>query len=141
VFTNILELMKQPGTEAGGQRPRQPFEQLFHFNRYGNPFPRARRRWSRSSIATACSRIRPRCPARRRARVPEEGPRSAGARIRHRKVRPGAIAPARREPARAAPDCLAQPPSVRVAGDTRLIGSTSRSACWSRHSPRGASPA
>ncbi|GIW40836.1 MAG: hypothetical protein KatS3mg076_1413 [Candidatus Binatia bacterium] len=26
--------------EAGGQRPRQPFEKLFHLNRYGNPFPR-----------------------------------------------------------------------------------------------------
>jgi nitroreductase len=25
---------------AGGQRPRQPFEQLFHMNRYGDPFPR-----------------------------------------------------------------------------------------------------
>jgi nitroreductase len=27
--------------EAGGQRPRQPFEKLFHMNRYGNPFPRS----------------------------------------------------------------------------------------------------
>jgi nitroreductase len=27
--------------EAGGQRPRQPFEQLFHMNGYGNPFPRS----------------------------------------------------------------------------------------------------
>jgi nitroreductase len=26
--------------EAGGQRPRQPFEQLFHLNGYGRPFPR-----------------------------------------------------------------------------------------------------
>lgn len=26
--------------EAGGQRPRQPFEELFHVNGYGNPFPR-----------------------------------------------------------------------------------------------------
>ncbi len=26
--------------EAGGQRPRQPFETLFHMNCYGNPFPR-----------------------------------------------------------------------------------------------------
>jgi nitroreductase len=26
---------------AGGQRPRQPFEQLFHMNRYGDPFPRS----------------------------------------------------------------------------------------------------
>jgi nitroreductase len=25
---------------AGGPRPRQPFEQLFHMNRYGEPFPR-----------------------------------------------------------------------------------------------------
>jgi nitroreductase len=29
--------------EAGGQRPRQPFEQLFHMNRYGKPFPRSER--------------------------------------------------------------------------------------------------
>ncbi len=27
--------------EAGGQRPRQPFEQLFHMNGYGKPFPRS----------------------------------------------------------------------------------------------------
>ena len=27
--------------EAGGQRPRLPFETLFHMNRYGNPFPRS----------------------------------------------------------------------------------------------------
>ncbi len=27
--------------EAGGQRPRRPFEQLFHKNRYGNPFCRS----------------------------------------------------------------------------------------------------
>ncbi len=27
--------------EAGGQRPRQPFEQLFSLNRYGEPFPRS----------------------------------------------------------------------------------------------------
>jgi len=26
--------------EAGGQRPRQPFEKLFQMNGYGNPFPR-----------------------------------------------------------------------------------------------------
>lgn len=26
--------------EAGGQRPRQPFEKLFHMNEYGNAFPR-----------------------------------------------------------------------------------------------------
>jgi nitroreductase len=28
--------------EAGGQRPRKPFEELFHMNRYGRPFPRSR---------------------------------------------------------------------------------------------------
>ena len=27
--------------EAGGQRPRQPFEQIFHMNGYGKPFPRS----------------------------------------------------------------------------------------------------
>ncbi len=27
--------------EAGGQRPRQPFEKLFHMNGYGRPFPRS----------------------------------------------------------------------------------------------------
>jgi len=27
--------------EAGGQRPRLPFEKLFHMNGYGNPFPRS----------------------------------------------------------------------------------------------------
>jgi len=27
--------------EAGGQRPRQPFEKLFHMNGYGKPFPRS----------------------------------------------------------------------------------------------------
>ncbi len=27
--------------EAGGQRPRQPFEELFHMNAYGQPFPRS----------------------------------------------------------------------------------------------------
>lgn len=27
--------------EAGGQRPRLPFGELFHMNRYGNPFPRS----------------------------------------------------------------------------------------------------
>jgi len=27
--------------EAGGQRPRMPFETLFHMNRYGDPFPRS----------------------------------------------------------------------------------------------------
>ena len=27
--------------EAGGQRPRRPFEELFHMNGYGRPFPRS----------------------------------------------------------------------------------------------------
>jgi hypothetical protein len=27
--------------EAGGQRPRQPFEKLFHRDGFGNPFPRS----------------------------------------------------------------------------------------------------
>jgi nitroreductase len=27
--------------EAGGQRPRQPFEKLFHMNGYGKPYPRS----------------------------------------------------------------------------------------------------
>jgi nitroreductase len=27
--------------EAGGQRPRRPFEDLFHINGYGNPYPRS----------------------------------------------------------------------------------------------------
>ena len=27
--------------EAGGQRPRRPFDELFHMNRYGTPFPRS----------------------------------------------------------------------------------------------------
>ena len=27
--------------EAGGQRPRRPFEELFHMNGYGKPFPRS----------------------------------------------------------------------------------------------------
>lgn len=27
--------------EAGGQRPRLPFEELFHINKYGDPFPRS----------------------------------------------------------------------------------------------------
>jgi hypothetical protein len=27
--------------EAGGQRPRLPFEKLFHMNGYGKPFPRS----------------------------------------------------------------------------------------------------
>ncbi|MFQ5514461.1 MAG: nitroreductase family protein [Myxococcota bacterium] len=28
--------------EAGGQRPRRPFEEIFDMNAYGNPFPRSR---------------------------------------------------------------------------------------------------
>jgi nitroreductase len=28
--------------EAGGQRPRQPFEELFHLDGYGRPFPRSK---------------------------------------------------------------------------------------------------
>ena len=28
--------------EAGGQRPRQPFEELFHMNGYAQPFPRSK---------------------------------------------------------------------------------------------------
>jgi nitroreductase len=27
--------------EAGGQRPRRPFDELFHLNTYGDPFPRS----------------------------------------------------------------------------------------------------
>lgn len=27
--------------EAGGQRPRQPFGEMFHMNHFGNPFPRS----------------------------------------------------------------------------------------------------
>lgn len=38
----ILQTVGYPAEspEAGGQRPRQPFECLFHMNGYGNPFPR-----------------------------------------------------------------------------------------------------
>lgn len=38
----ILQTVGYPAEspEAGGQRPRQPFESLFHMNGYGNPFPR-----------------------------------------------------------------------------------------------------
>lgn len=38
----ILQTVGYPAEspEAGGQRPRLPFEQLFHMNGYGNPFPR-----------------------------------------------------------------------------------------------------
>ena len=34
--------------EAGGQRPRQPFEKLFHMNGYGISPSRAPRKWWRS---------------------------------------------------------------------------------------------
>jgi nitroreductase len=38
----ILQTVGYPAEspDAGGQRPRQPFECLFHMNGYGNPFPR-----------------------------------------------------------------------------------------------------
>jgi nitroreductase len=38
----ILQTVGYPAErpEAGGQRPRLPFEQLFHMNGYGKPFPR-----------------------------------------------------------------------------------------------------
>jgi len=39
----LLQTVGYPAesAEAGGQRPRQPFEKLFHLNRYGEPFPRS----------------------------------------------------------------------------------------------------
>lgn len=39
----LLQTVGYPAesAEAGGQRPRQAFEQLFHMNRYGTPFPRS----------------------------------------------------------------------------------------------------
>lgn len=39
----LLQTVGYPaeGWEAGGQRPRQPFERLFHVNGYGTPFPRS----------------------------------------------------------------------------------------------------
>ena len=39
----LLQTVGYPAesAEAGGQRPRQPFEKLFHMNGYGNPFPRS----------------------------------------------------------------------------------------------------
>ncbi len=39
----VLQTVGYPAesAEAGGQRPRQPFEKLFHMNGYGNPFPRS----------------------------------------------------------------------------------------------------
>jgi nitroreductase len=39
----VLQTVGYPAEspEAGGQRPRLPFEQIFHMNGYGNSFPRA----------------------------------------------------------------------------------------------------
>ncbi len=39
----VLQTVGYPAEhwEAGGQRPRQPFEDLFHMNAVGNPFPRS----------------------------------------------------------------------------------------------------
>lgn len=39
----VLQTVGYPAEspEAGGQRPRQPFEKLFHMNGFGNPFPRS----------------------------------------------------------------------------------------------------
>jgi len=39
----LLQTVGYPAesVEAGGQRPRQPFEALFHLNGYGQPFPRS----------------------------------------------------------------------------------------------------
>jgi len=39
----LLQTVGYPAesAEAGGQRPRQPFGELFHMNRYGTPFPRS----------------------------------------------------------------------------------------------------
>lgn len=39
----VLQTVGYPAEspEAGGQRPRQPFEKLFSMNAYGNPFPRS----------------------------------------------------------------------------------------------------
>jgi nitroreductase len=38
----VLQTVGYPleGKEAGGQRPRQPFEELYHLDAVGNPFPR-----------------------------------------------------------------------------------------------------
>lgn len=38
----VLQTVGYPleSKEAGGQRPRQPFEEMFHLDGYGNPFPR-----------------------------------------------------------------------------------------------------
>jgi nitroreductase len=40
----LLQTVGYPAesAEAGGQRPRLPFEQLFHMNGYGNSFPRSK---------------------------------------------------------------------------------------------------
>jgi len=40
----VLQTVGYPAEspEAGGQRPRLPFEQLFHMNGYGNSFPRSK---------------------------------------------------------------------------------------------------
>ncbi len=39
----VLQTVGYPAEspEAGGQRPRQPFEKLFHMNHYNTPFPRS----------------------------------------------------------------------------------------------------
>ena len=39
----LLQTVGYPAEDpqAGGQRPRLPFGELFHMNRFGNPFPRA----------------------------------------------------------------------------------------------------
>lgn len=39
----VLQTVGYPAEspEAGGQRPRQPFEKLFYMNGFGNPFPRS----------------------------------------------------------------------------------------------------
>ena len=41
--TLLLQTVGYPAesAEAGGQRPRRPFAELFHLNGYGNPFPRS----------------------------------------------------------------------------------------------------
>jgi nitroreductase len=40
----LLQTVGYPAesAEAGGQRPRQPFESLFHLNGFGTPFPRSK---------------------------------------------------------------------------------------------------
>ena len=41
----VLQTVGYPAEhwEAGGQRPRKPFEELFHLNSVGNPFPRSQK--------------------------------------------------------------------------------------------------